>query len=122
MEKKNILSKIKFREIIYPAITVVFFAALLLFFIMDIQFITQNINKIFYIPNQAEIEAKMTKVDLVNYSIVAKKLGISAEVAPQAQAPAALAPQVAASSTTSTSTQKIISGRAVSATTTPRRK
>lgn len=97
MDIKNLLEKIKLKDIIYPLITVLFFVVILTVFILDTGFITQNINKAFYVPDPSEIESRMVKIDLENYYVVAGKLGLSTAapaVVPQEQvAPQEVVPQ-----------------------------
>jgi len=85
MEIKKLLGKIKFKELVYPAITVSFFAIVIISFVLDIGFITQNINKVFYVPDSSEIESRMVRVDMENFYVVARKLGINVSAPSQQQ-------------------------------------
>lgn len=76
---KEKIKKLKPKGFIYPAVSAVFFAAILWTFISAAGFISKAINKIFTAGSEGAVESQIVKVDLDNYYLVAKKLGLNTE-------------------------------------------
>ncbi len=85
------LKKLRFKQVIYPMISFVFFALTIFVFAKSAVFLSQSINKMFLASEQAN-EAETLKIDLENYFLVSKKLSLpkielpdfETEVSPQA--------------------------------------
>jgi hypothetical protein len=80
------LSKIKPKDLVYPGILLAFSVVVLILFFTVAQFITKNINNAFLSPMTME----SSSLNMGNYTLVAKKLGITVSTSPSQQA---VAPQ-----------------------------
>lgn len=67
-------------RIIYALIFFVYGVLVILLFVYSIKFLGQTLNSAFSQPQGAELEAKYGQLQLDNYAVVAKKLGLSAPV------------------------------------------
>lgn len=70
------LKKIKLQDVVYPGIFLIFFGIVIILFFFSTQFISKNINKGFYSEGNSTAEA----LNLEQYKLVAKKLGIVVNV------------------------------------------
>lgn len=66
------LKKLKLQDVVYPGIFLIFFGIVIILFFFSTQFISKNINKVFYSEGNSTAEA----LNLEQYKLVAKKLGI----------------------------------------------
>ncbi|MGB2580467.1 MAG: LytR C-terminal domain-containing protein, partial [Minisyncoccia bacterium] len=69
------MSKVKPKDLIYPAIVLFFIIIVGILFSVAIKFITKNFNDAF----SGTIVTERSTLNIANYTIVAKKLGISIE-------------------------------------------
>lgn len=69
------MSEVKPKDLIYPAIVLFFIVIIGIFFSIAIKFITKNFNDIF----SGSIVTERNALNMANYTLVAKKLGISIE-------------------------------------------
>jgi hypothetical protein len=72
------IKKIKFKKIIYPAIFTVFIITVIILFVYSVKFLANAIDKAFVLDMGAA-ESRLTKLDLDNFYLAAKKLGIAIE-------------------------------------------
>lgn len=77
----NKLKKIKIKNIVYPAISAAFLIVALWLFISFSSFLIKSVDKVFSAPEQGEIESRLIKINLEDFDVVAKKLGIVSEPA-----------------------------------------
>ncbi|KKT86259.1 MAG: hypothetical protein UX26_C0002G0019 [Parcubacteria group bacterium GW2011_GWC1_45_9] len=69
------LKKLRFKQVIYPVISVAFFAMVVFVFAKSAVFLSLSINKMFLATERAS-EAEAQKIDLESYFLVAKKLNL----------------------------------------------
>ena len=93
----NRIKKLKIKRIIYPAIFTILIISLIIIFVSSARFLSQNLNKAFVSPNEKTIESQLIKIDLANYNLVIKKLGIKNEPTP---APETIQPITSPATTT----------------------
>lgn len=70
------LKKLRPQDVIYPGIFLIFLGIVIILFFFSTQFISKNINKVFYSEGNSTAEA----LNLEQYKLVAKKLGIVVNV------------------------------------------
>lgn len=70
------LKKLKLQDVVYPGIFLIFFGIVIILFFFSTQFISKNINNVFYSEGNSTAEA----LNLEQYKLVAKKLGIVVNV------------------------------------------
>lgn len=70
---KEIFKKIKREDYIYLSVVIIFFITLIIVFSMAVNFISKNINKIFYSENNQEIRG----LNIEQYTLIAKKLNLA---------------------------------------------
>ena len=68
----SFLKAMKLRDFIYVSISIMFLIAVGVLFFFSMQFISSNINKVFTIEDDSDTSA----LNITQYSLVAKKLGI----------------------------------------------
>ncbi len=98
------LKKLKFKHVIYPIISVIFFAAVIFVLVKVAIFLSVSINKMFLAAEMAE-QAQAQRIDLENYLLVSRKLSLpeiqpassEAEISPEIS-PTGLEEQVSATS------------------------
>lgn len=86
--------KIDKESIIYALVFVLYFAIAILIFIYSTKFLGSTINAALSTPQNDAIEAKYGQLDLANYALVAKKIGLTAPNISQESALPALTPEI----------------------------
>lgn len=88
---RELLKNIKPHDVVYPGILLAFSGIVIVMFFFATQFISKNINKIFYSEETATTEA----LNIERYKLVAKKLGIIVNIPKEGEAtPTKVAPPV----------------------------
>lgn len=91
------LKNLKLQDIVYPGVLAVFFGIVFVLFFFATQFISKNINKIFYSEETGATQA----LNLEHYKLVAKKLGIVVNIPKEGEAVVVkVAPAVETATTT----------------------
>lgn len=97
---RELLKNIKPQDVVYPGILLAFSGIVIIMFFFATQFISKNINKIFYSEEAGATEA----LNIERYKLVAKKLGIVVNIPKEGEAtPVKVATVAVAPVSTSTS-------------------
>jgi hypothetical protein len=75
-QRNNLLKKIPSAMLIYPAMTLVLAAIILIIFIQSLLFSSGNINKVFSM-NTVTLQSGMTRFDAANYDLIQRRFGLS---------------------------------------------
>jgi hypothetical protein len=104
MKQKFVLAKM-----LYPAITIVFIAVVILLFGKTAMFLTDKINKVFT-ASSVSLQQQVPGLDLVNYELIEDRFGWpeDSSTTPDKISPSIM-PEYHAATTTATTTAKIIS-------------
>ena len=95
----NKLKVIKAKQVIYPTIVCVFVAIVAIFFALSAKFLSTNINKAFITDKESE-GSELVRLDLPNYFLIAKKLGLNVAIEEEATPPPQPTPVVSPATTT----------------------
>lgn len=81
---RNSISGVKPRDLVYPGIIFLFIILVVILFFLVTQFIAKNINNAF----SGDVSGESSSLNMTNYTLVTKKLGISTEVQKESAPPA----------------------------------